>query len=189
MYGMVNKAIEEMVTRHHGESTWAQIKAKAGVDVEVFMSNEGYSDDITYNLVGAASEVLGVDAETILIGFGEHWVLHTAQEAYGSMMQAAGRTLPEFLTNLPNFHMHVAMVFPNLQPPRFECADITDRSLRLHYYSHRPGLAPFVVGLMQGLGKMYETPATVQQVVFKDQGADHDEFDVTWSPLESGDEC
>ena len=42
MYGMVNKAIEEMVTRHHGESTWAQIKAKAGVDVEVFMSNEGY---------------------------------------------------------------------------------------------------------------------------------------------------
>ena len=33
MYGMVNKAVEEMVCMQHGESAWEQIKAKAGVDV------------------------------------------------------------------------------------------------------------------------------------------------------------
>lgn len=180
MYGMVNKAVEEMVVLNHGEAVWEQIKAKAGVDVEVFMSNESYSDDVTYNLVGAASEVLKVPAEQILIGFGEHWVLHTAQEGYGGLMSAAGKSLPEFLQNLPDFHSRVSMIFPHLQPPRFRCTDYTDRSLRLHYYSHRPGLAPFVVGLMQGLGKMFRTPVTVHLAEAKASGADHDVFEVTW---------
>ena len=179
---MVNKAVEEMVVLHHGEPVWEQIKAKAGVDVDVFMSNESYSDDVTYNLVGAASEVLKVPAEKILMGFGEHWILHTASAGYGGLMSAAGKTLPEFLRNLPNFHSRVAMIFPNLQPPRFECTDITDRSLRLHYYSHRAGLAAFVVGLMHGLGKMFDTPVTVRQLEAKDQGAIHDVFQVTWTP-------
>lgn len=167
---------------HHGEPVWEQIKTMAGVDVDVFMSNESYSDDVTYNLVGAASEVLKVPADQILMGFGEHWVLHTALEGYGGLMSAAGKSLPDFLKNLPDFHSRVKMIFPKLQPPSFECTDITDRSLKLHYKSHRPGLAPFVVGLMRGLGKMFGTPVTVRQLEAKDQGAIHDVFEVTWSP-------
>ena len=181
MYGMVNRAVEEMVCMHHGEQAWEQIKAKAGVDVDVFMSNESYPDDVTYRLVGAASEVLGVLADKILEAFGEHWVLHTARDAYGGLLTAAGRTLPEFLANLPNFHSKVAMIFPRLQPPRFECTDVGANRLTLHYHTHRPGLAPFVVGLMQGLGKMYETPVTATLVKSRADGADHDEFDVRWS--------
>jgi hypothetical protein len=182
MYGMVNKAVEEMVVMHHGETMWEQIKAKAGVDVEVFMSNEGYPDDITYNLVGAASQMLNLPATQILRGFGEHWILHTAQQGYGGLMQANGRTLPEFLRNLPDFHSRVAMIFPKLQPPRFVCTEITESSLNLHYYSHREGLAEFVVGLMIGLGKMFKTPTSVRQIAAKLDGADHDIFEVTWIP-------
>ena len=74
MYGMVNKAVEDMVCLHHGEAVWEQIKSEAGVDVDVFMSNESYSDDITYLLVAAASKVLKMPVEQILIGFGEHWI-------------------------------------------------------------------------------------------------------------------
>jgi len=185
MYGMVNKAVEDMVVMHHGEAMWEQVKAKAGVDVEVFMSNEGYPDDITYNLVAAASEALNVPAEQILHGFGEHWVLYTAQEGYGGLMKAAGKTLPEFLRNLPNFHSRVSMIFPKLRPPRFQCSDITDGSLKLHYFSHRQGLAPFVGGLMHGLGKMLKTPVTVRLVEARVEGADHDVFEVTWTPAEA----
>jgi hypothetical protein len=182
MYGMVNKAVEEMVCMHHGEPVWERIKSRADVDIDVFMSNEPYPDDITFRLVGAASEVLALPAEEILQAFGEHWVLHTARDGYGGLLQAAGRTLPEFLHNLPNFHARVAMIFPQLQPPRFECTDVTPDSLRLHYFSHRSGLAPFVVGLMHGLGKMYSTPINVRLAQSRTDGADHDVFDVRWSP-------
>lgn len=183
MYGLVNKAVEQMVCMHHGELAWERIKERAGVDVDVFVSNEGYPDDITYRLVAAASAELDLPAEAVLEAFGQHWVLHTAREAYGGLLEAAGRTLPEFLGNLPDFHSRVAMIFPNLQPPRFVCTDVKPGSLRLHYHTHRPGLAPFVVGLLKGLGTMYSTPVEVRVVAACDQGADHDEFDVVWSPV------
>lgn len=184
MYGLVNKAVEEMVCLHHGEEAWEKIKAAAGVDVDVFMSNEAYPDDVTYRLVGAASEVLGVSVERILFGFGEHWVLHTARDAYGGLLQAAGKTLPEFLQNLPDFHSRVSMIFPDLRPPQFSCSDIGPDSLRLHYRSHRKGLAPFVIGLISGLGKMFDTPVTARRVESVDDGADHDVFLLSWPPVE-----
>lgn len=180
MYGLVNKAVEELVVTNFGEEKWDTIKAKAGVEVEAFISNESYPDEITYQLVGAASEVLGLPAEEILIGFGEHWVLKTASESYGPMMKAGGKTLKEFLVNLPNFHTRVAMIYPKLQPPRFECSEITDDSLKLHYFTHRAGLTHFVVGLVQGLGKLYQTPAICTIVEQKAAGADHDVFNVHW---------
>lgn len=181
MYGMVNKAIEDLVVKNFGPEKWSAIKEKAGVDVDVFLSNEGYPDKVTYDLVGAASEVLGMSARDILVAFGEHWILHTARQGYGSMLEANGRTLPEFLLNLPSFHARVAMIFPDLQPPRFACTDVKDGELMLHYHSHRPGLTDFVVGLLQGLGKMFGTPVEVAVAELKSEGADHDVFHVRWT--------
>ena len=182
MYGMVNKAVEDMILRGHGEETWQRIREAAGLDVEVFVSNESYSDDVTYRLVDAASRVLDAPAEQILQAFGEHWVLHTAQEGYGSLMQAGGQNLAEFLKNLPNFHTRVTMIFPRLQPPSFECSEVTDDSLLLHYRTHRPGLAPFVVGLLRGLGTRFGTPVTVTRADRREDGAGHDTFRVRWTP-------
>lgn len=181
MYGLVNNAIEDLVITHHGEEVWQRIKHKAGVDVEVFISNQGYSDEITYKLVAAASEVLQVSVREVLISFGEHWVLKTALRSYGGMMRSAGSSLKEFLINLPNFHTRVQMIYPELKPPHFECLDVTDTSLSLHYHTHRPGLTDFVVGLVQGLGKLFHTPATATAVALKTEGADHDIFDVRWT--------
>lgn len=180
MYGMVNKSVQDLVCSTYGTATWKRIKEQAGVDIEVFLSHEPYPDEITYRLVAAASEILQTSAASILEAFGEHWVLHTAQEGYGPLMGAAGKSLAEFLLNLPNFHDRVAMIFPNLQPPRFECSDMTEFSLKLHYFTHRQGLEPFVVGLVRGLGKMFQTPVTVELVAARAWGKDHDIFAVTW---------
>ncbi len=181
MYGLVNKAIEDLVTSNYGEDRWQLIKQKASVDIEVFISNEGYSDKITYQLVGATSEVLGVTVREVLIAFGEHWILKTATHGYGVMMRSGGTTLKEFLINLPNLHTRVQMIYPNLEPPRFECHDVTDTAMTLHYFTHRPGLTDFVVGIVRGLGQLYKTPATITTVALKTAGADHDIFAVNWT--------
>ncbi|MFN5833333.1 MAG: heme NO-binding domain-containing protein [Akkermansiaceae bacterium] len=180
MYGLVNKAIQELVTTNFGDEKWEKIKELSGVDTDVFISNDGYPDEITYKLVGAAVEVLGLPAEQILIAFGEHWVLETAAKSYGPMMKSGGGSLRDFLINLPNFHSRVAMIYPHLQPPRFECTDVTDDGMRLHYHTHRPGLTAFVTGLLNGLGKYYNTPCSSEVIARKDQGADHDVFAVHW---------
>lgn len=180
MYGMVNKAIEEMVVGAHGEAAWLEIKRRAGVTEEIFISNEGYSDEITYQLVGAASELTGTSPEKILHAFGEHWVLNTARKGYGPMMIAGGKTLRDFLINLPHFHDRVALIYPKLAPPRFEITDPEERSLRLHYLSHRSGLTAFVEGLLSGLGQMFHTPVRVTLEAAKATGSDHDIFLVQW---------
>ena len=181
MYGMVNKALEDMVTSRQGEDCWERIKQAAGVDVDVFISNEGYPDEMTYNLVGAVSEELKIPVPQVLEEFGKHWVLKTAVEGYGELMEAGGKTLKEFLLRLPTFHTNVALIFPQLNPPRFRCSDVGDLSLKLHYYSDREGLAPFVIGLLKGLSERFSTPARIEHVVARGQDEDHDVFLIDWS--------
>jgi hypothetical protein len=181
MYGMVNKAIEDMVRLHHGADTWERIKALAGVKEVMFLTNEAYPDDLTYRLVAASAETLGASGEEVLALFGEHWITYTAEDGYGGLLSAAGSSLPEFLANLPGFHGRVSMIFPDLKPPRFACTEVSSSSLKLHYYTHRSGLASFVLGLLKGLGKRFGTPVSARIVESREAGADHDVFEVTWS--------
>ena len=147
MYGLVNKAIHELIEKEHGESAWEQICARAGLDDQLFISHESYPDDVTYNLIAAASETLDVDSESLLEKLGEHWILHTAHAGYGHMLESSGKNLGEFLINLPNFHTRVQLIFPKLKPPHFECAYVSERSVTLSYHTHRAGLTPFLIGL------------------------------------------
>lgn len=180
MYGMVNKGIEEMICRHHGEAVWEQVRTQAGMEVEVFISNEAYPDELTYRLVTAAAGILGRPVGEFLEDFGEHWVLHTARDGYGGLLDAAGGDLREFLLSLPDFHTRVGMIFPDLRPPGFRCTDLADRSLHLHYHTHRPGMTRFVLGLLRGLGKRFHTPTSIRLLEARDHGADHDVFLVEW---------
>jgi hypothetical protein len=181
MYGLVNKAVQDLVCTQFGEDTWQAIKRKAGVDEDVFVSMEGYPDEVTYRLVSAASEVLAIPPAKVLEAFGEHWILYTAREGYGDVLKMAGSTFLSFLQNLDNLHARVGMSFPDLRPPSFRCTDIADGFVRLHYYSTREGLAPMVVGLLHGLGKMFNTELSIAHEALRGEGSDHDQFVIRWS--------
>jgi hypothetical protein len=182
MYGLVNKAVQDLVCSKFGEQTWEQIKERAGVEDEIFISMDAYPDDLTYRLVTATSETVGLSPADVLKAFGEYWVLFTAQEGYGNLLKMSGSTFKEFVLNLDNMHAHVGMTFSALRPPSFRCTDVTDSSLCLHYHSSRQGLAPMVEGLLQGLGTMFNTEVHVQQSADRSAGADHDEFVVSFKP-------
>lgn len=182
MYGLVNQAIEDLVRTTHGDDTWEEVKRKAGVDVDTFISMEPYPDEMSYKLVGAASDVLGTSADQLLEAFGEHWTLYTAQKGYGDLFRMGGSTFKGFMQNLHNLHTHVSLSFPNLQPPSFWCTDVTDTSMVLHYRSTREGLGPMVVGLVRGLGRMFDTDVTVTATSTRAAGADHEVFLVTYAP-------
>lgn len=176
MYGLVNRAVEELVCTQFGEETWEAIKEKSGIDVEAFVSMESYPDDVTYKLVGAASEILGISAEQVLITFGEYWTLYTAREGYGELLKMSGNSLPEFLLNLDTMHARVGLLYPDLKPPSFQCADMCDDGMTLHYRSHRLGMAPLVVGLLQGLSKMFSTPLAIEHLTHDETNGAHDIF-------------
>jgi Haem-NO-binding len=182
MYGLVNKSIQELITRQFGAVKWEAIRRDAGVDVEVFVGMEAYPDEITYRLVESASRILDVRPDELLEAFGEHWVEDTGRQGYGDLMNIGGKTFVGFLSELDNMHSRIALLFPKLRPPSFECSDIERTSVRLHYYSTRVGLAPMIFGLVRGLGRLFQLwDVKTEHLVRRDDGADHDEFVIRWS--------
>jgi hypothetical protein len=180
MYGIVNKSIEDLVKFNFGEDNWNLIKKRSGIDVDFFLSNEPYDDDITYKLAGAVSEEMNMTVGQVLEAFGEWWVLKTTNEKYGGLMRAGGNNLKAFLINLPSFHTHIMLLYPKLTPPEFKTSDIEEKSIHIHYFSKRIGLQEFVRGLLSGLAKMYETTAIIELLESRDDGKDHEVFKVSW---------
>lgn len=181
MYGIVNKAIQGLVLDNYGEDVWNSIKEHSGLKLDsFFLANESYPDEVTYKLAGSAAEVLKISLDDVLISFGKYWVLKTGIESYGELMRAGGNTFKEFMINLPSFHDRVLLIYPKLKMPHFRMTDITDSSLNCHYYSERQGLKYFVFGLLQGLGEMFRTPLSISITQCREDGFDHEIFNITW---------
>lgn len=180
MYGVVNKSIEDLIVANFGKDKWKNIKSRSGIDVDFFISSEAYDDSITFKLAQAAAEEMQMSLEEVLVAFGEWWIIKTTSEKYPGLMSAGGVNLKEFLLNLPVFHNRVMLIYPKLTPPVFKLSHIEENSVHLHYYSARQGLQEFVRGLLQGIGKLYNTPVTVELLENRQQGNTHDVFKINW---------
>jgi hypothetical protein len=178
MYGIVNQAIHGLVLDNFGEQSWREIKMKAGIEEDYFLSDQSYDDSITYDLVGAASEVLNIPASSVLFAFGEYWVLQTGQKKYGDLMKGGGANFYDFIKNLPNFHSRIMLIYPKLSPPEFKVDEISDKILHLHYFSSREGLTDFVDGLLSGLSKMFGVESKIKLIASNHEIVWHDVFEI-----------
>lgn len=175
MYGMVNQAIEAMVTERFGAGDWEQVKQLAGVDEPAFVAMKQYPDSVTYALAGAVSKHLDLPIGEVLHAFGVYWIEYAKRGPWGRVMMSSGRGTYELLAALDEMHARIAVSFPELQPPSFRTVREGD-AVRLEYRSHRPGLAPFVVGLVEGIGNLYGERVSCVQMESRDAGAPCDAF-------------
>ena len=155
MYGVVNNAVQSFVLESQGQDVWERIKNKAGIELESFNSMQSYPDEVTYNLVGAASEILGLDAGIILEEFGKYWVLYASRlDGHAHYFKLGDEGLHGFLKNLDRMHLNIANTYSELSPPSFQSERVGDGLLHVKYCSPREGLTPFVKGLLLGLGTL-----------------------------------
>jgi hypothetical protein len=180
MYGLVHHAIEGLVLRERDPASWDRVRAAAGLADAEFLSHEPYPDTAAYQLVGATATALGWTTEQTLEALGEFWLLEVAVRSYGPLIDALGTTPLEFLQNLPGLHARIQLHMPALRPPRFAVTHIGNRELHVTYTSAREGLAPFVVGLLRGVGKRFGVPLEVTLVGRQGGPGAHDVFRVGW---------
>ncbi len=155
MYGLINSALQGMIKEQFGEQKWEEVLKASGVAEDSFLTMRTYDDAITYQLAGAASEVLGAPVEACLEMFGVYWVKEVASKSYGSLMDASGDTMVEFLGNMNTLHDRITGTFLNYVPPEFRVEPLGDGRHRIHYISKREGLVPFVDGLLKGLAERF----------------------------------
>ncbi len=180
MYGLVNKAIKDLVINNHGEEKWKEICHLSDHREEDFISMSPYPDKLTFDLVINASKVLDVDANVLLEAFGEYWILYTADEGYGELMEITGSNFVEFLSNLDMLHYRINNIMPELMPPQFSTRNETEHSIELEYRSHRTGMIPMLHGLIKGLGKRFDLIVQVKQIQEKNEENDCSVFLITW---------
>jgi hypothetical protein len=180
MYGLVNKAIKDLVTQRFGEDKWLEICKLSDFNQGEFIAMNTYPDALTYTLVKNASQVLKADADVILEAFGEYWILYTADEGYNELMNITGNTFVEFLENLDMLHYRMNNIMPQLAAPQFTVRNKMENSVELEYRSHREGLTPMLFGLLKGLGKRFELEVTVELIQKKDESNDCHVFLINW---------
>ena len=178
MYGMINEAMRRLVSESAGVEAWKRIAARASAP-EVFASLHYYDDAVTYALVAAASDELGAPSDQLLHDFGRYWSMRVGPENYADILGATGTDVVSVLSNLDEMHARIQLLYPDLRPPSFEVVGDLEGEIVVHYRSVRQGLAPFVVGLLDGLGDLYGTPATVHHVSGPTADAPYDVFRVT----------
>lgn len=177
MYGLLNQALKEVVLSRSGDRVWSNICAVVGVSAEDFELLVPYDDLMTYRLVDAASETLGLSRNEILQMLGSHWVTFMAQQGYGEMMALFGRDLRTCLKNLNRMHGHMGAMMPDLHPPRFVVEERRPDLLTLHYHSNSEGLSPVVAGILEGLAQKYKENIQVTHLS-KERQSGHDEFEI-----------
>ena len=90
MYGLVNKAIKDLVEEKFGTPTWRRIAEAAGFKSDEFLSMEPYDDDLTYRLVKAGCAELKMQPKDLLSAFGDP---KRTGKPLGNDLRAGKRTL------------------------------------------------------------------------------------------------
>ena len=179
MKGIINKGIQELVEAKFGAETWDKIKELAKCEEPFFSASEDYPDQMTLDLANATSEISGLSLETVLVEFGKFWVPNTGFESYPSFFRLSGTTAREFLLNMNRVHNQVTRNIPNSAPPKFECEELPDGRLLMHYQSERK-LCALLQGLILGVGIHLKEEIQVKEVACVEKGNPRCTMEVTF---------
>ncbi|MEM9131583.1 MAG: heme NO-binding domain-containing protein [Actinomycetota bacterium] len=166
---MVNRAITDLVISTKGEAAWEAVCARAGLDIRSFDNTRTYDDAITYDLVAAAAAELDLDPATVLEAFGRHWILFTGREGWGPLFAMAGDSLETFVEGLDGLHARVVATMPQCRMPSFAVERAADGALLVDYRSDRDGLAPMVLGLLNGLAEHFGESWRIEHLGWSDE--------------------
>jgi Haem-NO-binding len=180
MYGMINIAIQDMISDRYGKHKWEAIRAAIGTQIDDFVSLDSYPDELTYALVAKASELLPIETPVLLEDIGEYWIIHTAKNGYGELLDTIGKNMVDFLNNLNSMHSRLTDTMPHMVVPTFRLSDITDHSMKVHYYSHRKGLEHMVTGLLRGVAKRFGIDCSIQMSAAEAVAGTSQIYLVTW---------
>lgn len=178
MYGLVNQSFRDMIANNYGSEQWEEILQKVDTD-GVFVAMDQYPDEMTGEILMAACGVLERDPGTLLEEVGVHWTT-SAINPYKHLFEMSGDTFVEFIKKLNDLHTRVGQIMPDLIPPSFSVTEETDKTFKLHYHSKRDGLWPMVLGLIKGLGERFDTQVEIEHVAGREEGLDHDQFQVKY---------
>ena len=112
MYGLINQAVKDLVVLTAGNAAWDAVCNETNISSADFGHLSPYPDKMTYSLVKSAARQLNDTPGAFLKKLGKHWILFTAANGYGEILNLLGRDLVSCLGNLNHMHTHLGVSLP-----------------------------------------------------------------------------
>jgi len=164
MYGLIHRAMRQMVIDSMGTRAWQAIETEQAIGPGELVSLSTYDDALTVRLLGAVSASRQETMEQTMRAFGRYWVSFVSKDAYGAILDFTGRDLATLLRNLNRMHQTVRVTMPDAIVPCFTMIEESADQIGVEYRSQRSGLQPMVLGLLEGLVEKFGLTAAVEQV-------------------------
>jgi hypothetical protein len=160
MKGIVFNLLEQVVTDEHGEDAWDQILEAAGQE-GAYTAVGSYPDEQFMALVGAAVELLGVEADDLVRWFGKRSIPLLASR-YPAFFDGHTSTRSFVLTLNDVIHPEVRKLFPGADVPTFDFRTPDENTVELAYVSSRK-LCSFAEGLIEGAAENFGETVEMNQ--------------------------
>lgn len=149
MHGIIHLELQNFVVQHHGEAAWRALTDAAGLSSEIYTPLRSYPDEQIVALVGAAVQLTGTDAITLLEAFGA-FLVPRYLALYGKLLRPEWRTL-DVLEHAENtIHRVVRMREPGALPPRLQAQRLSASAIKINYDSPRR-LCAVARGIARGI--------------------------------------
>ena len=163
MKGVIVKCLEELVITKFGKEKWEQSLEDVGQKKNmVFYILSDVEDATVIKLVEAVCKNLNLTLSQATDAFGDYWINNYSQDIY-KIYYKKNKTAKEFMLNMDDLHITMTKTIENAKPPRFTFEWKDDKTLVVHYNSHR-GLIDFAIGLTKGVGKYYKENLEVKKL-------------------------
>jgi guanylate cyclase soluble subunit beta len=161
MYGMIHRAMRQMVFEQLGEDAWLALGHRLGIGPTELLTGQIYDDALTFEIISEAADRFNLTVDQCLTEFGRYWIRYAEQGALSSIMKLTGQNLASFIANLDRLHVAVGAAMPGAQLPSFTTLQSTEGHLTVEYRSDRVGMEKFVHGLFLGLMERFNTSGVV----------------------------
>jgi hypothetical protein len=154
MKGVIVTCLESLVKEQFSQQSWEDILKEADVEKHtLFNMTSNIDGKAVLEIIHATCKVLNLTLNEAADAFGDYWVNVYAPKVY-SMYFRKAHSAKEMLLNMDKLHETVTSSIADAHPPRFDYEWKDEKTLIMHYKSHR-GLIDFFVGLIKGVGKYY----------------------------------
>ncbi|MBU4304951.1 MAG: heme NO-binding domain-containing protein [Candidatus Omnitrophica bacterium] len=163
MKGVIAKCLGELVENKFGKDKWEASLKEAGLPSETtFLSTQNLDDQAVIKVVQAVCNQLNITLPQAADAFGEYFVCEFAPKIYAAYYRGKNNAR-ELIMAMDDIHEKATMTIPDAHPPRFTYEWKDNKTLIMHYKSHR-GLIDFMVGLIKGVGKYYKENLQVKKL-------------------------
>lgn len=164
MHGLINRVIHRYIREKYGAATWRRVARRAGIQPHRFEGLQRSPDRGTRRLVCHLVRLGQQEERRVLRDLGRFAVSHPAATPYVQLLRFGGAGYAGFLGSLEDLPVRLRMLLPGGEVPEFEVAQTDVGRFYLICRSNLTRFGAGLVGLLEGMAEIYETPADIQHL-------------------------